>query len=101
MPPVSGSLKSQVNVLSRFQFQNRHAPASCDAEQIENAMLAAGVGKDLRINKARIELGIDPRNVLADERFQPALCLCAIHFVPRIGGQRIPVDFQIGDQLFA
>src|SRR5712675_3048398 len=71
MSPVSGSLKSQVNVLSRFQFQNRHAAASCDTKQIENAMLAAGVGKDLRINKACIELGIDPGNVIADERFQP------------------------------
>src|SRR6266403_699201 len=59
MPPVSGSLKSQVNVLSRFQFQNRHAPTSRDAEQIENAMLAGGIGKDLRINKPCIELGID------------------------------------------
>src|SRR6267154_5033151 len=84
MPPVSGSLKSQVNVLSCFQFQNRHAAASCDAEQIENAMLASGIGKDLRINKACIELGIDPRNVFADDRFHPALRLCAIQFVPRI-----------------
>jgi hypothetical protein len=101
MTPVSGGLYRQVNVLGRFQFQNGQAPASCDAEQIENAMFAAGVGKDLRVDKACVELCINSRNIFADDRFKPALRLGAIQFVACIGGQRMPVGFEISDQLFA
>jgi len=47
VPPVAGGLQSQVNMLSGFQFENGQPPASRDAKQIEDAVLATGIGEDL------------------------------------------------------
>jgi hypothetical protein len=95
VPPVTGGLQGQVNMLRGFQFQNRQAPASRDTKQIEDAVLAAGIGEDLRVDEARIELRVNARDVLSNDRFQPALRLRAIKRVPRIGGQWMPTNFKI------
>src|SRR6266436_9829196 len=98
VPPVAGGLQSQVNVLGGFQFENGQPPASRDAKQIEDAVLAPGIGEDLRINETCIKLRVYARHILSNNRLQPAFRLRAIKRVPRVGGQRVAVRFEIIQQ---
>ncbi len=99
VPPISSGLQSQVNMLRRFQFQDREAAAARDPKQIEDAVFTAGIGEDLCVNIARVKLHIDARDVFSNNRFQSALRLRAIERMPRIGSQRMPVDVKITQQL--
>ena len=100
VPPVSSGLQSQVNMFRGFQFQNGQPPTSRDAKQIEDAVLATGIGEDLGVNEARVQLRVNMRDVLSNDRFQPAFRLRAIQHVPRIAGHRMAVRFEIIQQFF-
>ena len=58
-------------------------------------MFAPGIGKNLRVYESLIEHGIDARDVLANDGFQPALGLDAIERMARIFGKWVAVNFQI------
>src|SRR5579883_2701586 len=88
--PVIGGLQRQVNVLGSLEFENGEASGLRNGEQIEDTVFAAGVGEDLRVNESGVENRIDARDVLAHERFEPALGLRAKKRVTRIACQRIP-----------
>ena len=63
--PVVRSLQRKVYVLAGFQLKNCQAAVGCHRQHVENPMFTTAVGEDLRIHKALIERGIDPRDVLA------------------------------------
>ena len=42
-------------------------------KKVEHAVFAFGIGKNLRVYESLIEHGIDARDVLANDGFQPAL----------------------------
>src|ERR1700736_1506081 len=49
------------------------ATSSGDGEHIDDAVLRATAGKDLSINKARIQNAIHARNIVTHQRLQPPL----------------------------
>ena len=49
----------------------------------------------MRVYESLIEHGIDARNVLVNDGFQPALGLEAVERMARIAGKRVAVNFQI------
>ena len=63
VPPVTGGLQSQADMLGGFQFENGEPAAARDAEQIEDAVLAAGIGEDLRVDETRVQLRVNPRDI--------------------------------------
>src|SRR5260370_1420398 len=70
-------------------FSTRHG------KEIENAVFTPGIGKNLGVYKPLIEDGIDARDVLANDGFQPALRLDAVERMASIAGKRVAVNFQI------
>src|SRR2546425_9706720 len=84
-----------VDVLIRFQFDDREPSRTSDGKQIEDAMFTPGVCKNLGINELFIEDGIHARDVLTNKAFQPAFWLSAVKRVPRVAGQRVAMIFQI------
>src|SRR5260370_24103847 len=88
-----------MNVLAGLQFNDRQPAGTRHCEQVENAVLAPGIGKNLRVDERLIEQGVDARDVLANEGFQPALRLNAVQRMARIAGQRVAVNFQIMQKL--
>jgi hypothetical protein len=64
-----------MNVLRRLQFQNCKPAAPSDAKQIEDAVFTAGIGEYLRVDKARVKLRVDTRDVFFNDRLQPATSL--------------------------
>ena len=95
--PVIRSLQRKVYVLAGLQLENRQPPVARYRQHVENSVFAPAVGKDLRIYKTLIERSIDPRNVLAHQRLQPALRLCAIQRLARIACQRMTIGLQLMD----
>src|SRR6266849_5941023 len=92
--PIIRSLQRQMDVLAGFQFNDRQPAGTRHREQVENSVLAPGIGKNLRVDEPLIEQGIDARDVLANEGFQPALRLNAVERMARIAGQRVAVNLQ-------
>src|SRR6266849_57459 len=92
--PIIRSLQRQMNVLAGFQLNDRQPAATRHREQVENAVLAPGIGQNLRVDEPLIEQGIDARYVLANEGFQPALGLHTVERMALIAGQRVAVNFQ-------
>src|SRR5713226_3137159 len=93
--PVIRSLKRQVNVLAGLQFNDRQLSQSRHGEEVENAVFAARIGKNLSVDESLVEHGVDARNVLAHNGFQPALRLSAEKRMARVVGQRVTVHFQV------
>lgn len=62
-------------------------------------MLATGMFKTLRINKARIQGSIDAGDILANEGLEPALRVCAIERVARFCGKRMAMIFKLLEQI--
>ena len=89
-----------MNVLAGLQFENREPAGASDGEEVEDAVLPARMRKDLRINKARIQSGIDAGDVLANEGFEPAFRLRAKKSVARFGRERMTVVFKLLEQVF-
>ncbi len=98
--PIVGGLQWQMNVLGGFQFEDGQAPRAGHGEKIEDAVFAAGVGEDLRVDVARIERGINASDVLANERFEPALGLGTIKGMTCVAGRRMAVNFEVMEQAF-
>src|SRR5260370_7475991 len=93
--PIIRSLQGQVDVLIHFQFDDREPPGASDGKQIENAMFAPGVCKNLGINELFIEDGVDAGDVLTNKAFQPPFWLIPMKRVPRVASQRVAMIFQI------
>src|SRR5277367_2066238 len=93
--PIAGCLQWEMDVLAGFEFENGEPSGARHGEEIENAMLAAGVREYLRIDEARVESGIDARHIFADLGFKPALRLRAIKSVARFAGERVTVVFEM------
>src|SRR5438132_1610747 len=70
--PVVGRLKWQMYVLGGFQLENCQTPIPRDCQHIQNSTLTAAVCKYLRVRIPRIPGRINARDVLGDDRFQPA-----------------------------
>src|SRR2546425_12761641 len=98
--PIFGGLERQVDVLVRLQLNDREPAGARNPEDVDDAGAAAGCGKHLRIDKSRIKSSVDPRDLLAHQRFEPALGLGAIERMLRVGGQRIAVKLEIAEELF-
>jgi hypothetical protein len=62
-------------------------------------MLAARLREDLRINKSRIQRGIDARDVFANQSFEPTLRLCAVKSVARFRGERMAMILELLKQV--
>src|SRR5712692_7179301 len=84
--PIVRSLQRKMDVFVGFQLKNSQSPAARYRQQVENPVFTAAVGEDLRVNKSRIERGIDPRHVLAHQGLQPALRLHSIQWLTHIAG---------------
>src|ERR1700676_5006879 len=97
--PIAGGLQREMNVLAGFEFENGQAARARHSEEIENAMLAAGMREHLRINEARVESRIDASHIFTDESFKPALRLRAIKSVTRFGGDRMAIVFKLLEQV--
>src|SRR6266566_4380346 len=77
-----------MDVLIRFQFDDREPPGTSDGKQIEDAMFTPGVCKNLGINELLIEDGVDARDVLTNKAFQPAFWLSTVKRVLRPSERR-------------
>ena len=93
--PIVGGLQREMNVLGCFQFENREAAGARDREQIENAVLAAAIGENLRIDKTRIESSVDARDVFANQGFEPPLRVARDTRVARVAGERMTVHLRV------
>jgi hypothetical protein len=78
-----------------FSSMAASLPGTSHGKKIENAVFAPGIGKNLCLHEALIEHGIDARDVLANDGFQPALGLGAIERMARIAGKWVAVNFQL------
>ena len=97
--PVAGGLQREMNVLARFKLEDGETSGASDREEIENAVLAAGMREHLRINEARVESSIDAGDVFANQSFEPALWLRAIESMARFGGERMAMIFKLLEQI--
>src|SRR5260370_34595930 len=86
--PIVGSLQRQMDMLAGLQFDDRQPSGMRYGEEVENAVFAPGIGKNLSVNKPLIEHGINARDVLANDGFQPALRLSEVERMARITGHR-------------
>jgi len=96
--PIVGGLQWEMNVLGGFQFEDGQAPRAGDGKKIQDAVFAAGIGEDLGVDVARIKRGINAGDVLANERFEPALGLGAIKGMTCVAGQRMAVNLEFMEQ---
>ena len=71
--PVIKSLQRQVNVLIRFQFDNRQSAFASHRQNVNHRAVRGRERGYLRIAPARIELIIQGANIFDHERLQPAL----------------------------
>lgn len=92
--PIVGCLEWKMEILAGFQFEDGEAASARDAEQVEDAVFAAGVGENLCVNKARIERGVDARDIRSNQGFEPAFGLRAIQRMASVAGERVPMNFQ-------
>src|SRR5260370_41115116 len=88
-----------MDVRACLQFNDHQAAGARHREEIENAVFDARIGKNLRVDEALIEHRIDARDVLAYDRFQPALRLRAVERMARIVGQRVTMNLQIMEEM--
>src|SRR5258708_19691542 len=95
--PIVSGLQREMNVLGGFQFEDGQAPRAGDGEKVQDAMFAAGVGEDLGVDVARIEYGINAADVLANERFEPALGLGTIKRMTCVAFQPLAFNLQAID----
>ena len=96
--PVIGCLEREVNVLGCFQLENREAGVARDCEHVENAVLAAAIGENLSVDKTRIESGVDARDVVANQGFEPPFGLRAIQRIARLACERMTVRLEFVQQ---
>src|SRR5260370_6344512 len=96
--PIVGGLQWEMNVLGGFQFEDGQARRAGDGKKVQDAVFAAGIGEDLGVDVARIERGIDAGDVLANERFEPALGLGTIKGMTCVAGQRMAVNLEFMEQ---
>src|SRR6266704_1710226 len=97
--PIIRGLQREMDVLAGLQFNDHQAAGTRHREEIENAVFVPRIGKNLGVDEALIEHGIDARDVLADDRFQPALRLRAVERMARIVGQRVTMNLQIMEEM--
>src|SRR5260370_34868231 len=95
---IVGGLQWEMNVLGGFQFEDGQAPRAGDGKKIQDAVFAAGIGEDLGVDVARIERGINAGDVLANERFEPALGWGTIKRMTCVAGQRMAVNLEVMEQ---
>ena len=98
--PIIRRLDRQVNMFGGFQLEDSEATRAGDRKYIKDAVYAAAIGEDLRVDKTRIERGIDARDVFADDGFEPSFGLQAMERMARVTGERMPVDLEIVQQAF-
>lgn len=84
--PIVRCLQRQMNVLAGFQFNDRQPSGARHGEEVENAVFASGIGKNLRVDESLVEHGIHARHVFSYDGFQPALRLSAVERMARIAG---------------
>src|SRR5271170_1500596 len=96
--PIVRRLQRQMNMLGRFQLENRQAAFARNRKHVEDAMLAAAIGEDLRVDKMRIERGVDARYLFANQGLEPPFRLRAIERIAGVARQWMPVRLQIVQQ---
>src|ERR1700690_743694 len=69
--PIVHRLQRQLNVFGRLQLDHNQPAAPRDPKEIENSTIPHSERGYLRIQEARIELGIQTRGVFAENRLQP------------------------------
>src|ERR1700682_4844937 len=85
--PIVRSLQRQMDVLAGLQFNDRQSAGTSHGEEVENAVLRPGIGKHMSVDESLIEHGIDARDVLANNGFQPALRLGPVERMAGLGGK--------------
>ncbi len=93
--PIVRGLQRQMDVLAGLQFNDRQPAGTRHGEEVENAVFASDIGKNLSVDESPIEHRIDARDVLANNGFQPALRLGAVEQMASIAGERVAMNFQI------
>src|SRR5260370_37196779 len=91
--PIVRCLKRQMDVLASFQFNDRQPAGTSHGEEVENPVATPGIGKNLSVDESLIEHGIDARDVLANNGFQPALRLGAVERIASIARKRGAVEW--------
>src|SRR5260370_711749 len=86
--PIVGGLQRQMNMLVGFQFNDRQPSGTRHSEEVQNAMLASRIRKNLSVDESLVEHGIDARDILTNDGFQPALRLSAVKGMARIDRPR-------------
>src|SRR5439155_23275345 len=71
--PVINPLQRQVNVLVRLQLEHGEPACSRQREHINHGAIGSRKRRHLRIAPSRIELIVQPADILNYERLQPAL----------------------------
>jgi hypothetical protein len=85
--PVIRRLHGHLHVFGSFQFDHHEAALSRDAEQIEHTAVAGRKCGQLRIEKTRIEAGVEARGIFQEQGLQPALGSSAVEAMLRVGGE--------------
>ena len=91
----TGDFISEKNGEKRWKRQAQ----GTNREEIENAVLPAGLREDLRIHKTRVQAGIVADDILTDESFELTLGLRAIESVARFRGKRVTTIFKLLKQI--
>src|SRR5580700_8056866 len=84
--PVVDGLQGQVEVVVCFELEDGEATLTSDGEQIEQRAVGRCEGEELRVDRSIAEVGVDEREVAAENRFKPALGLEAEERVVGGGG---------------
>src|SRR5260370_1884956 len=92
--PIIRSLQRQMDVLTGLQFNDGQPSGTRHGDEIENAVFASRIGKNLRGDESLIEHAIDARDVLAGNEFQPALRLTALSRMTPTPSRASPQDSQ-------
>jgi hypothetical protein len=96
--PIVRNLQRQMNVLAGLQFYNAKPSGTRHGQEIENTVFSAGIGKNLSVDVSLVQYGIDARDVLTNNRVQPALGLGTIERMARVACQRVAVGLQFMQQ---
>lgn len=85
--PVVRGLHGHLHIFGSFQFDHHEATLARDAEQIEHPAVAGRKRGQLRIEKTRIEAGVEARGIFEEQGLQPALGSSAVEARLRVGGE--------------
>ena len=86
--PVIHRLHRQLDIFRSFQFDHHEASSPRHTQQVEYAAIARGQRRNLRIEMARIELGVEAGGILAAPASRSSAPAPRDRGVIRVGGER-------------